>query len=472
MTITLEKENNRIVKEWQKKHYISKQDERTLLTHNSKIPKIYGLPKVHKADIPLRPIVSCNQSPLYKLSKYMANILSKAINNNQYYIKNSFNLKESLRNVKLQSDHRLYSLDVKSLYTNIPKELIKQAIEKNWEIIKQHTQIPKDEFIQTIEYITNNSYFQYEEHFYKQIEGLAMGNPISGTLAQLALELIDEEIMREYKTTFYKRYVDDCLIVTTPTEIQTILNRFNSVHVSLLFTLEEEENNSLDFLDMTLIRKNVELLTRWHRKEQNTSHILDYNSQHHHSQKKSTAIGYIDKALKLTSPILRKKTLIEVKELLIKNHYPETFMKKLIKQRTHRLYNTQYTKKSTTETTVRIQLPFIQGLSQKMNNIIKPYNREIVYRPCNQISSVFSKLKGPTPKTKKSQVVYSIPCKDCDKQYIGQTSQRLKDRLNAHKYTKNATTALNKHKNTSKHEFNYEDTKILGIELQQKRREI
>ncbi|XP_044760304.1 uncharacterized protein LOC123317760 [Coccinella septempunctata] len=268
MTITLEKENNRIIKEWEQKKYITKQDEKTLLTHNSKIPKIYGLPKVHKQNIPLRPIVSCIQSPLYKLSKYMANILSNAINNNEYYIKNSFDLKESLRNVRIQANHRLYSLDVKSLYTNIPTEL------------------------------TQN------------------------------------------------------------------------------------------FLDMTLMRRNGKLLTKWHRKEQNTTHILDYNSQHHHSHKKSTAIGYIDRALKLTSPILREKSLKEVKELLTKNHYPETLITKLTKQRTHRLYNTQQTK-TPTDTTRRIQLPYIQGLSQKISNILKPYNREVVHRPYNQVGNIF-----------------------------------------------------------------------------------
>ncbi|XP_044757795.1 uncharacterized protein LOC123315953 [Coccinella septempunctata] len=388
MTITLEKENNRIIKEWEQKKYITKQDEKTLLTHNSKIPKIYGLPKVHKQNIPLRPIVSCIQSPLYKLSKYMANILSNAINNNEYYIKNSFDLKESLRNVRIQANHRLYSLDVKSLYTNIPTELIKEAIENNWEIIRQHTLIPKEDFIQTIQYITNNSFFQYEKNFYKQIKGVAMGNPLSSTIAQLVMELIEKKIMEKHKTTFFKRYVDDILVITTTTEIQSILNEFNNTHEFLQFTLEEEENNCLNFLDMTLMRKNGNLLTKWHRKEQNTTHILDYNSQHHHSHKKNTAIGYIDRALKLISPILREKTLKEVKELLTKNHYPETLITKLTKQRTHRLYNTQHTK-TPTDTTKRIQLPYIQGLSQKISNILKPYNREVVHRPYNQVGNIF-----------------------------------------------------------------------------------
>ena len=39
-------------------------------------PRIYGLPKIHKPQTPLRPIVSCIDAPSYKLSKYIASIIS------------------------------------------------------------------------------------------------------------------------------------------------------------------------------------------------------------------------------------------------------------------------------------------------------------------------------------------------------------------------------------------------------------
>ena len=38
-------------------------------------PKLYGLPKIHKVNAPLRPIVLFCSSPTYKLSKYLARIL-------------------------------------------------------------------------------------------------------------------------------------------------------------------------------------------------------------------------------------------------------------------------------------------------------------------------------------------------------------------------------------------------------------
>ena len=65
---------------------------------------------------------------------------------------------------------------------------------------------------------------------------------------------------------------------------------------------------------------------------------------------------------------------------------------------------------------------------------------------------------------KKTHVVYKIPCNDCNGQYIGQTAQYLQERVKAHKYTKSASTALNKHKTDTNHKFDYNATSILGIE--------
>ena len=73
---------------------------------------------------------------------------------------------------------------------------------------------------------------------------------------------------------------------------------------------------------------------------------------------------------------------------------------------------------------------------------------------------------------KQTHTVYEIPCIDCNKVYIGQTCQYLQERIKAHKYSKTAATALNKHKIDTGHNFKYEDTKILSIEQHTYKRSI
>ena len=52
-------------------------------------PRIYGLPKIHKVDAPLRPIVLCVNTFAYDLSAYLANILSPLTGKSEYTVTNS-----------------------------------------------------------------------------------------------------------------------------------------------------------------------------------------------------------------------------------------------------------------------------------------------------------------------------------------------------------------------------------------------
>ena len=55
-----------------------------------KNPQFYGLPKVHKQGLPMRPIISFIQSPIYQLSKYLVTILSPLVRNSSSNVANSF----------------------------------------------------------------------------------------------------------------------------------------------------------------------------------------------------------------------------------------------------------------------------------------------------------------------------------------------------------------------------------------------
>lgn len=54
-----------------------------------KVPLLYGLPKVHKAGIPLRPIVSFGNSSTYALSKHLVHILAPLVDKSQSHVRNS-----------------------------------------------------------------------------------------------------------------------------------------------------------------------------------------------------------------------------------------------------------------------------------------------------------------------------------------------------------------------------------------------
>ena len=89
----------------------------------------YGLPKIHKENVPLRPIMSAIGSPIYELSKYLANILSP-LQNSKYTVKISASFVKKIRTLSMDPDEILVSFDVVSLFTCIPTHLAIEVVKE------------------------------------------------------------------------------------------------------------------------------------------------------------------------------------------------------------------------------------------------------------------------------------------------------------------------------------------------------
>jgi hypothetical protein len=102
--------------------------KRKLTPYHSKPPHLYGLPKIHKPDIPLRPIVSSIGSPYYALAGFLHKILSPVAGRSESFVKNSGHFIQLLKPVNLQRQDTLVSFDVVSLFTNVPVDEALQVI--------------------------------------------------------------------------------------------------------------------------------------------------------------------------------------------------------------------------------------------------------------------------------------------------------------------------------------------------------
>ena len=248
-TNVTQNKNNSLIKEWKNKQYISQNEAKALTVHNAHPPKFYALVKTHKPNLPIRPIVSNNQAPLYNLSKFLANIIGNIVGQNQHYIKNSFEFKAFIDTVHIPDNYVLISLDVTSLYTNIPINLVEHIVDKEWNSLKEFTNLPKDEFQRALKFTLTTNFFQFKDKFYKQLDGVAMGSPISSVIAQLVMEYAEEQVINNLNVDvlFYKRYVDDCLLAIPKDTEQTVMNAFNSFHPKLQFTIETQQNHRINF---------------------------------------------------------------------------------------------------------------------------------------------------------------------------------------------------------------------------------
>ena len=83
--------------EWRKLNLLGdKMERKDPITTNTNLARMYGLPKVHKDNCPLRPVVSYINSP-YFMVKFFNNIL-KSVRKPFSNIKNSFEFINKIKN--------------------------------------------------------------------------------------------------------------------------------------------------------------------------------------------------------------------------------------------------------------------------------------------------------------------------------------------------------------------------------------
>jgi len=117
---------------WKQAKYINEIAYKSLNCNVGLLSREYGLPKVHKPDCPFRIVVSSLDSPLYNLATFLRKILIKNISVTDSHLNNSFDLVQKLKDIHVNDDYILISLDVVSLFTNIPIDLAIESVSKRW----------------------------------------------------------------------------------------------------------------------------------------------------------------------------------------------------------------------------------------------------------------------------------------------------------------------------------------------------
>ena len=163
----------------------------------------------------------------------------------------------------------MVSFDIESLFTNVPItescRIIKERLEAD-DTLPDRTLLTPDEIHDLMYFCLNSTAFKWRDNYYQQLQGAAMGWPLSPVIANIFMEHFETTALQtlSQRPSFWLRYVDDTFVIWPHSrpDLNHFLAHINQHHPSIKFTMETKQNNSIPFLDVLVTKSPSGKLTK------------------------------------------------------------------------------------------------------------------------------------------------------------------------------------------------------------------
>ena len=277
-------------------------------------------------------------SPTHKTAAWLAQqLLPVKEYFGQFCIKDSFEFASQIRNFDL-TDRKMFSFDVKSLFTSVPVDevirIILATISDKKVILNQLTNINLDTLRKLLELCVKNVQFLFGGKFYRQIDGVSMGSCLGPVFAEIFMGHLESKMSSFLKdrTELFLRYIDDCyVLLRSDRDVKDILNVLNTSHSAITYTYESEQNNSLPFLDVLCTRRpDGSVRTSIFRKRTWTGLYTHFYSFVPRCHKVAMVKSLLVRAKRICSPECFQNELEFIRKVLLDNGYPPFFIDRFL----------------------------------------------------------------------------------------------------------------------------------------------
>jgi len=200
---------------------------------------------------------------------------------NNLYNTNSNNLAHELIKLHINTHHRLI-FNIKDLFVNIPTH---KTLNLTKTQLTKHDQHSTHQIMKLLNIILKQN-FSFHGQIYQPDKGVAMGSPVSGTIAEVVLQHLKETIIKHLTNTrilsFYTRYVDDIFLIydSTRTNSDNILQYIDTIHSNIQLSPKLEYNNTVNFVDLSITRNPTHLSIGIYQKPTTTDTTTNFLSNH------------------------------------------------------------------------------------------------------------------------------------------------------------------------------------------------
>ena len=415
-----------------------KQIDYLCVKENPRNRLFYLLPKIHKDRMswkndnkipPGRPIVSDCGSDTYRISEYIDSFLQPLATIHSSYIKDTYHFLSKLNQINPPQNSYLVTIDVESLYTNINNNdgliAVQEAFSNNPDINRSDSHI-----LNLLKLCLNNNDFEFNNEWFLQISGTAMGKKFAPNYANLFLAKWEQEALEKCpkKPSCYLRFLDDIFIIWphSKQEFNEFFQILNSHHSSINLKASIE-SIKINFLDVTIFKgnnfyKNGKLDTKVYFKPTDSRQLLHKTSYHPKHTFKSI----------IKSQILRYYRICSNK-----NDF-ESACKSLFQSLKPRGYSGRFLRTIKTQTLSSFRCSVSSKKCKKPKCLTCPFLTETDHVISNKDAIIPIKH---SLNCHSKRVVYVIKCKNCDIMYVGQTRQELHERFTEHRSTINTGKA-------------------------------
>ena len=373
--------------------------------------QLYFLKKIHKNPIAVRPIVSGCGGPTENISQLVDLHLKPHVPKIKSHLRDSGHLISILESTPIPENCTLVTIDVKSLYLNIPHEDgIKAVLNRLYRTpeLTDQMAIPPNTMADLLGIVLKQNYFQFADRMYHQVQGTAMGTKMAPSYANIFMAELEEKLLANYPIDplLWKRYIDDilCIWPGPPSELDHFIQYLNQSHPTIKFT-HESSTSSVDFLDLTIYKgprhtTSLMLDLKPFFKATNKFQYLEYSSSHPRGTFASLIKGELTRLLRACSSQetynrVADKLLTALKERGYPNYLLQKTLQEVPFQNRDKLLVTEKDVKQTYDTFFKVS--YTPNLdTRSLRKILRPNNQEAgkIPNPCLSLSKTDNLAKA------------------------------------------------------------------------------
>ena len=201
---------------------------------------------------------------------------------NEYTITDSFHFAEEI----CKQDPNLYmaSLDFDSLFTNVPLDkTIDICIDSLYKDDENSPKVRKDVFCNLLTVATEESFFMFNNKFYKKINGAVMGSPLGPALADIFMCSFENKCLKDcphsLKPVFYRRYVNDIFVLfSSLDQVEKFKKHLSSKYPNVKVLLEKESDGRLSLSPINIFHKKGKFVTNVYQEKTFSAVYTNFNS--------------------------------------------------------------------------------------------------------------------------------------------------------------------------------------------------